>query len=45
MMPEAEILKITSEILTALDIGDFKIRINHRKLLEAAVHIIGGGTE
>ena len=30
-MPEAEIMKITFEILTALDIGDYKFRINNKQ--------------
>ncbi|XP_052796021.1 histidine--tRNA ligase-like isoform X2 [Mya arenaria] len=34
MMPDAECVKIVAEILAQLDIGDFKIRINHRKLLD-----------
>ena len=42
MMPEAEIIRLTSEILTKLNIGNFKIRINHRKILESIVLLIGG---
>ncbi|KAJ8297516.1 hypothetical protein KUTeg_024047 [Tegillarca granosa] len=34
MLPDAECLKIVSEILTSLDLGSFVIKINHRKLLD-----------
>uniref|UniRef100_A0AC34Q2I3 Histidine--tRNA ligase n=1 Tax=Panagrolaimus sp. JU765 TaxID=591449 RepID=A0AC34Q2I3_9BILA len=34
MVPEAECLRVIFEVLKKLEIGDFEIRINHRKLLE-----------
>ncbi|CAE6445748.1 unnamed protein product [Rhizoctonia solani] len=34
MIPDAEILCILSEALTALEIKDFTIKINHRKILD-----------
>lgn len=34
MLPDAECVKIVAEILTQLDIGEYKIKINHRKLLD-----------
>jgi len=34
MIPDAECVKIVVEILTKLDIGDFKMKVNHRKLLD-----------
>eukprot|EP00899_Mesostigma_viride_P027773 jgi/Mesvir1/8180/Mv12480-RA.3 len=41
MVPDAEVLKVLTEILSELDIGDFEIKINHRKLLDAALDIAG----
>ncbi|XP_061193113.1 histidine--tRNA ligase-like isoform X1 [Saccostrea echinata] len=34
MIPDAECVKIVSEILTQLDLGDYIIKINHRKFLD-----------
>lgn len=34
MLPDAECVKIVAEILTQLDIGEYKIKVNHRKLLD-----------
>ncbi|KAL3880996.1 hypothetical protein ACJMK2_033197 [Sinanodonta woodiana] len=34
MIPDAECLKIVTEIFTSLDLGDYKIKVNHRKLLD-----------
>ncbi|XP_070197733.1 histidine--tRNA ligase-like isoform X2 [Littorina saxatilis] len=34
MMPDAECIKIVAEILDSLDIGDFVIKVNHRRLLD-----------
>ncbi|XP_052276969.1 histidine--tRNA ligase-like isoform X3 [Dreissena polymorpha] len=34
MLPDAECVKIVVEILSQLEIGDYKIRVNHRKLLD-----------
>ncbi|XP_064633027.1 histidine--tRNA ligase, cytoplasmic-like [Lineus longissimus] len=34
MIPDAECVKIISEILTELKLGDFVIKLNHRKLLD-----------
>ncbi|KAL7714991.1 histidine--tRNA ligase [Entamoeba marina] len=41
MIPDAEILAILNEVLCDLKIGDFKIRINHRKLLDAIFEMAG----
>lgn len=41
MMADAEALKVMSEILGALDIGAFAIKVNHRKLLDAALEVSG----
>lgn len=34
MVPDAEILSLACEALTALDIGEFTIKLNHRKILD-----------
>ncbi|CAE7145418.1 unnamed protein product [Rhizoctonia solani] len=41
MVPDAEILCILSEALTALDINDFTIKINHRKILDGIFGLCG----
>ena len=41
MMPDAEVLKVAVEILSDLPIGDFVIKLNHRKLLDAMLDICG----
>lgn len=40
-MPEAECLRITSEILTELDIGEYEIKVNHRMLLDGMLAVCG----
>jgi histidyl-tRNA synthetase len=39
MIPDAEVLKVVVEILSELDVGKFKIKVNHRKLLDATVSL------
>ncbi|GAB1526714.1 Cytoplasmic and mitochondrial histidine tRNA synthetase [Rhizoctonia solani] len=41
MVPDAEVLCILSEALTALDIKDFTIKINHRKILDGIFGLCG----
>eukprot|EP00963_Diacronema_lutheri_P006355 scaffold544_cov320-Pavlova_lutheri.AAC.69 len=41
MVPDAEVLKVIVEILSDLEIGDFVIKLNHRKLLDACMEIAG----
>jgi len=41
MMPDAEILKVVSDILEGLKIGNFVVKINHRKLLDAMIELSG----
>lgn len=41
MVPDAEVLKVLVEILDDLDLGDYEIKINHRKLLDAMLDIAG----
>ena len=41
MIPDAEVLKVVTEILSQLNIGEFVIKINHRKFLDAMVELAG----
>ena len=41
MIPETEVLSVAIEILRALPIGDFVIKLNHRVLLDAMLDICG----
>ena len=41
MLPDAECVKIVTEILSSLDLGDFLVKINHRKLLDGIFEICG----
>ncbi|CCE61822.1 hypothetical protein TPHA_0B01490 [Tetrapisispora phaffii CBS 4417] len=41
MVPDAEILSILVEGLTSLGINDFKIKLNHRKILDGIFQIAG----
>jgi histidyl-tRNA synthetase len=41
MVADAEVLAVAVEILSDLPIGDFLIKINHRKLLDAIFDICG----
>jgi len=41
MLPDAECVKVMAEILESLELGQFQIRINHRKLLDGIFEICG----
>jgi len=41
MVPDAEVLKVLTEILTDLSLGDFVIKLNHRGLLDTMMDIAG----
>jgi len=41
LLPEAECLRITAEILTELDLGEFEIKVNHRMLLDGMLGVCG----
>lgn len=45
MVPDAEILSILVEGLTSLGINDFKIKLNHRKILDGIFKIAGVSDE
>ncbi|KAI8365969.1 histidyl-tRNA synthetase [Radiomyces spectabilis] len=41
MIPDAEILRVLCEALTALDLGKFTVKINHRKILDGIFEVCG----
>ncbi|KRX49396.1 Histidine--tRNA ligase, cytoplasmic [Trichinella murrelli] len=41
MIPEAECLKIVAEIMNAVDLNAFELKINHRKLLDGILTVCG----
>ncbi|XP_017485010.1 PREDICTED: histidine--tRNA ligase, cytoplasmic isoform X2 [Rhagoletis zephyria] len=41
MLPDAECVKIVAEVLDALDIGEYVIKINHRQLLDGMFEACG----
>lgn len=41
MVPDFEVLKVLTEILDKLDIGDYEVKINHRRLLDGMLEICG----
>jgi len=41
MIPDAELLSLLCTILTRLEVGDFTIKINHRKILDGIFEVCG----
>jgi len=41
MLPDAECVKIVQEILTAVDVGPFVIKVNHRMILDGIFEVCG----
>ena len=41
MIPDAEVLTVVNDILRSLDMGNFIIKVNNRKLLDAMIEIAG----
>lgn len=41
MLPDAEVMRITVEILDGLNIGDYTIKLNHRKILDGLFEVCG----
>src|SRR5579859_991621 len=41
MIPDAEIIRIIHEVFTELQIGEFTIKVNHRKLLDGLFEVCG----
>jgi len=41
MIPDAEVLKVLIDTLKNLEIGNFEVKVNHRKFLDAIIEISG----
>jgi len=41
MIPDAEVLKVVTEILTELEVGGFVVKLNNRKFLDSIIDICG----
>lgn len=41
MVPDAECLKVVTEILDTLDIGQYVLKVNHRRLLDGMFEACG----
>ncbi|KAI5479019.1 histidyl-trna synthetase [Pseudohyphozyma bogoriensis] len=41
MLPDAEVLAITCEVLESLEIGEFTVKTNHRKVLDGVFAVCG----
>lgn len=41
MVPDAEVLKVLVEILDDLNLGEYEVKLNHRRLLDAMLDIAG----
>ena len=41
MMPDSECIKIMADILEKMDVGDYEIKLNHRKLLDGMFKVCG----
>lgn len=41
MLPDAELVKIISEVLNEVDVGKFMIRLNHRLILDGMFEACG----
>lgn len=45
MEADFEVIKVLTELLTELEIGDFEVKLNHRKLLDGMLEICGVSSE
>ncbi len=45
MIPDAECVKIVKDILKALDVGKFVIKVNHRQILDGIFEVCGVATD
>ena len=41
LIADAEILALTGEVLRGLEVGPFRVRVNHRRILEGLVRVAG----
>ena len=45
MIPDAEIVSLICTVCTRLDIGEFTVKINHRKILDGIFEVCGVPSE
>lgn len=45
MLPDAECVKVVSEILSSLNIGEYVIKLNHRQILDGMFEACGVPTD
>jgi len=41
LIPDAECIKVVAEILTKLELGNYRIKVNHRKILDGMLAVCG----
>lgn len=41
MVPDAEVLCVVCEALTSLEIGEYTVKVNHRKILDGIFELAG----
>ena len=41
MIPDAELISLMCTILTRLDVGEFTVKLNHRKILDGIFEVCG----
>lgn len=41
MLPDSECVKIMADILERMDVGDYEIKLNHRRLLDGMFAVCG----
>lgn len=41
MLPDSECVKIMADILERMDVGDYEIKLNHRRLLDGMFQVCG----
>ena len=44
MVPDAECVKIVKDILKAMEVGNFVIKVNHRQILDGIFEVCGVAT-
>lgn len=41
MLPDCEVIKVLTEVLDELNIGDYQVKLNHRRLLDGMLEVCG----
>ena len=41
MIPDAECVRIVKEILSAVEVGEFRVKVNHREILDGIFEVCG----